>query len=399
MLILTKHRGEGGHGLGWYASVGLCAFAVIFCVIVDVKAEEKSDESAVLAESDANAFGVDILNQAIERCQRGDAEQALVLFKAIREQLEPPASVRQLLDAYEVTGCKPTSVSKGRWGLQLGFGGDSNVNQGISASTLTLGSGDRAIEVELGDVYRPKSSLFALAGIDRAFALGNWGTGQLALQSRVNQAVPELNLTSVVAGATLPFPLLDRPGVVQLDLGATWLGSRFYQQASAATLQWLPSKNDRSWVVNLATVRATYPTQRNQDSHLYEAGIWRESMVAPGLGIFGGVSALYDYAINHRGGGDRAGWRYQLGASANWARWQIQPRVSVLNWRSEDVFSPGLIDVVRQHRLAALDVQFIRPISINQQVILEWKTRMADDTVPLYSFKNHTLAIYWRYQL
>ena len=374
-------------------------FASALCANVDARAEKISEEIAFPAESDANAFGIDILNQAIERCQRGEADQALLLFKAIREQLEPPANVQQLLDAYEATGCRLTRASKGRWGLQLGFGGDSNVNQGISASTLRLGSGDRAIDVELGEVYRPTASLFALAGIDRAFALGNWGTGQLALQSRVNQAIPALNLTSFVAGVAVPFSMLDRPGLVQMDLGATWLGSRFYQQASAATLQWLPSRNDRSWVANFATVRATYPTQRNQDSQLFEAGVWRESVVAPGFGIFGGVSGLYDYAINHRSGGDRLGWRYQFGASASWARWQIQPRLSVLNWRSENVFSPGLIDVVRQHQLVALDVQFIRPIAVNQQVVLEWKTRRADDTVPLYSFKNQTLAIYWRYQL
>jgi len=356
-------------------------------------------ERAVPADdSDAKAFGAEVLQLAIDNCLNGDAVQALALFKAIREQLDPPDAVRQIIDAYEVTGCRPNSNVLGRWGFQVGFGGDSNVNQGISATSLTLGSGSNPLELPLGDAYRPKSSLYAVVGIDRTFGLGTTGTGQLTLQSRANQAVPELNLTSALAAAAMPFEFFGRPGRIQLDVGATWLGGQYYQRAGALGLQWLPSLTDRSWMANLATIRTNYSTQSNQDSQLVEAGVWRERMVALGVGLFGGVSGLYDHAINQRAGGDRYGWRYQFGASAAWGNWQIQPRVNVLAWRSSEVFAPGLIDEVRQHRIALLDVQLIRPVSANQQIVVEWRARIANDNVPLYAYRGQTLAIYWRYQ-
>lgn len=347
----------------------------------------------------APALEIEILEMAIEQCLRGEAAGAQALFKAIREQLDPPPEHLQLINRYEANGCRATAASSPvRWGVQLGAGYDNNVNQGIAAQTMILGSGLNAIELPLGDVYKPLASPYAVAGVDASFRLGDFAIGQATLQHRANQDVPALNLTSLMAAAVRPFTWLERPGRVQIDLGETWLGGAHYQRAGAAGIQWLVAGGEQPWLASLATQRTRYTSQPEQDSQLTEAGIWRERLLASKFGVFGGLSVLHDRAVRQRPGGDRTGWRYQLGVTTGWNEWLIQPRLNVLRWRSSEVYSPGLVDVVRKHQLALLDLQFVRPIGPGQQLVVEWRLNDARDTVPLFSYRGQSLGVYWRLQ-
>lgn len=360
-------------------------------------AVEKADASQ---ENEAVA-GIenDIIEAALEHCRRGEVIQARALFQAIKKQLQLADAMREIVDALEASGCVgvPPSPSV-RWNVQLGAGYDNNVNQGIVSRSMLLGSGGNTIELEFGDAYRPRGSAFALAGLDGNIRLGKFAVGQIALQHRENQSVPELNMTSLVASGIGPFTLLDRPGRIQLDLGETWLGGSGYQRAGAAGVQWLFMGREQPWLASLATLRTSYVNQSQQNNQLTEVGIWREKHVAPALGLFGGLSALYDRALKQRPGGDRSGWRFQLGVTGVMGDWLIQPRLNVLRWESRDFFSPGLIDVTRRHQLAMLDIQMARPIAQNQQIILEWRASNAQDSVPLFRYQGQSVGIFWRAQ-
>lgn len=341
----------------------------------------------------------DIVNTALEHCRRGEAIPAMALFKAIKDQLELADPMREIISGLENSGCTGASVAPAvRWNVQFGAGYDNNVNQGIMSRSMFLGSGINTIELEYGDAYRPRASAFAVAGLDASFRIGHFAVGQIALQHRENHSVPELNMTSLVASAIGPFTLLDRPGRVQIDFGETWLGGTGYQRAGSAGVQWLFMGIGQPWLASMATLRNSYANQPQQDNQLTEVGVWREKQVAPTLGFFGGMSALHDRALGRRPGGDRMGWRYQLGATAVMTDWLIQPRLNVVRWESRNLFSPGLVDVTRRHQLAVLDLQLVRPIARDQHIILEWRASNAKDSVPLFTYRAQSVGVYWRLQ-
>ena len=341
----------------------------------------------------------EILALAIQHCLRGEDVQAQAIFKAIKEQLDPPPSHLDIIAQYESSGCKTPSYSPSvRWNVQLGGGYDTNVNQGILTRYMVLGSGLNETELELGDAFRPVPSAFAVAGVDASFRLGDFAVGQTGIQHRSNASLPALNLTTLTAGVVRPFVVFDRPGRLQLDVGEAWLGGRQYQQVEAAGVQWLMLGSEHPWLANVASLRNRYPSQPDQNSQLTEAGIWREQMMAPTIGVFGGIAALYDNALRNRPGGDRKGYRVQLGLSTVWNEWLIQPRINILRWSSSEVYSPGLVDVVRRHQLTQVGLQLTRPIAQGHQVVVEWRVNDARDSVPLFSYRGQSLGVYWRAQ-
>lgn len=371
----------------------LCS--VLFAVEVSAAEPFKTDNEV---EAGSGIEG-EIVNLALELCRRGEARQASAMFKAIKDQLDLSDPVREIISGLEAGGCVgATSSPTVRWNVQFGTGYDNNVNQGVLSRSMALGSGINAIELELGDAYRPRASVFAVAGLDGSFRIGDFAVGQIALQHRDNRSIPELNMTNLVASTIGPFTLLDRPGRVQVDFGETWLGGTAYQRAGSAGVQWLFMGTGQPWLASMATVRNSYVNQPHQDNQLTEVGVWREKRVAPTVGFFGGFSALHDRALGRRPGGDRVGWRYQLGATTVMADWLIQPRLNVVRWESRDLFSPGLIDVTRRHQLAVLDLQVVRPIAPDQQIIFEWRASNAKDSVPLFTYRAQSVGIYWRLQ-
>lgn len=392
-IMKLKAGTDRGHGKVGAALV----LSLVLTTTTVARGAELTDEQPDVAV--APGLQAEILEMAINHCLRGEAVQARALFKAIREQLDQPAEVIDRISRLEASGCPAPAVSPAvRWAVQLGAGYDNNVNQGIAAQSLILGSGLNAIELELGDTYKPRASSFAVAGMDTSFRLGDFAVGQVSLQHRENSSLPELNITGLLVAAIRPFSWLDRPGRVQIDLGETWLGGSGYQRAAGAGVQWLLAAGEQPWLANLTTLQTRYTSQPEQDSQLTEAGIWREKMFASKFGVFGGVSVLYDHALGPRPGGDRAGWRFQLGVTTGWSDWLIQPRLNVLRWSSSDVYSPGLIDVVRRHQLAQFDVQLVRPIAPGQQMVVEWRVNAARDAVPLFSYRGQILGVYWRLQ-
>ena len=373
---------------------------MLLCLVMSsagVLAAEQTDEHQV--GEFAPSIEADIVNMALEYCRIGDAIQAQALFNAIKAQLNLADPMREIIRSLQASGCAGASVPPPvRWSVQFGGGYDNNVNQGILSRSLIMGSGLGSIELELGDAYRPKASAFVVGGLDASFRVGSFAVGQVAVQHRDNFSVPELNMTSAVASAITPFSVIGRPGRIQFDLGETWLGGSNYQKAGSAGVQWLFMGNGQPWLASLATLRTNYVNLPNQDNQLTELGIWREKHVAPTLGLFGGLSALYDRAINRRPGGDRSGWRFQLGGTTVMADWLIQPRLNVLRWESQDLFSPGLIDVKRRYQLAVFDIQLVRPIAEKQQIILEWRASNAQDVVPLFTYRAQSVGVYWRLQ-
>lgn len=336
----------------------------------------------------------EVMDIAVENCRRGERDQALALFAAIRAQMDPPAPIRHLIEELEATGCSaPALADAGVLRVQGGGGWDSNVSQGITARTLVLGSGDTTLELALDPSYKPRSTAYAQVAADYSMNLPRLGIGlQFAAGTRQNFNAPDFDLTTLSAAASREFRL--GPGTLraQLELSQLWLGGHSYLGGTTATLQWLRPDEQGAWLATLRDGLSHYRTQATQDARQRELGVLREQRLDASASVHAGFSLQRDDARGLRPGGDRRGWQAQLGSVLSVQGWRVQPELSFTRWDSNDLFAPGLLDVQRRNRLAQLLVQAERPLAPGSSLLLEWRGRWARDTVALYSYQAQVLS-------
>lgn len=368
--------------------------AALLCAIAPVHAA--GDEAAELEALSAPGIAGEILDTAVRHCQRGESEQAAAMFRAIREQLEPPPGILKVVAELEASGCRPPWMEPGTWKLQLGGGYDSNVSQGISARSLVIGSGADAIELALDDSFRPRSSAYVQATADYATLLP-FGSGvrlQLGAGHRANLQQSRFDLSTLSASATREFQWARGVLRAQVDHAEVWLAGRHYQRVQGVSGQmiWPQAKSDGVWLAT-GTVRSiAYMTQAAQNSWQFEAGLLREQRLGGGVAIFGGVSLQHDDATRGRPGGDRTGAEFQLGGALPYAGWQVRPFASYARWTSAQAFAPGLLDDRRHNQLLQVVVQAEKPLGPQTSLLLEWRSRWSRDTVALYSYTAHALG-------
>ncbi|GAB2599101.1 hypothetical protein GCM10027034_35210 [Ramlibacter solisilvae] len=351
-----------------------------------------SDEEALSSRGVAG----EIMDRAVEHCRRGERDQAMAMFEAIRVQLDPPPALLRLVQDLEASGCVTLPVASGSaFRVQVGGGWDSNVSQGITAHSLVIGSGENKVEVDLDPSYRPRSSTFVQAAADYSVALPRWDTGLLfSLAQRSNLQEPAFDVRAFSAAAAREFRILPWGTMRgQLEAQEIWLGSRHYQRNAVAALQWLYAYGQGGfWQATLNATSAHYFTQASQNAYLLEAGLLREWRVNAWQYLEAGVSLLRDTARGARPGGDRLGWQVQLGAVALAGQWRFKPQLSYYDWSSDELFAPGLLDMRRHNRLSQASLQAERPVWTNTSLLLEWRGRRARDTIALYTYNAQVLS-------
>ena len=330
----------------------------------------------------------------MEHCRRGESEQALSMFAAIREQLAPPPAILRLIQDLEATRCDRTVLAGGAaLRVQVGGGWDSNVSQGITARSLVLGSGDNVLELELDQSYRPRASAFVQASADYSLVLPGPGINlQMALGHRKNARESTFDVTSVSASASRDFKLGAGTLRGQMELSEVWLGGKHYQRNQSVAAQWLNAESRGSWLASVSATSARYLTQPSQDSLQLEAGLLREQRLNAALSGYAGASLLRDEARGARPGGDRQGFELQFGSLVIAYGWRFRPQLTYTRWTSADVFAAGLLDVQRRNRLAQATLQAEKPLSSRTSLVLEWRGRWADDTVALYRYQAKVLS-------
>jgi hypothetical protein len=354
---------------------------------------QEADEDALTAQGIAG----EILDTAVEHCRRGERAQALSMFTAIREQLDPPPGILRVVDSLEATGCNGTLLVEVRGArVQVSAGWDSNVSQGITARTLTLGGGGNAVDVTLDETYRPRSSAFVQAAVEYSQPLP---VGGLALRGslahRHHESAHKFDLSSGAIALSREFRFSDSMVRAQVEHSQVWLGARHFQRAQGAGLQWLGTHPAGAWLAHAATTRVDYLTQPTQDSRQYEAGLLLERRVTPGASVYAGLTLQYDEAAGMRAGGDRRGYQVRAGALMQAHGWQLRPQASLTHWTSADLFAPTLIDVRRRNRLAQVILQAEKALSPHTSLILELNGRWARDSVALYTYRAHTFMATW----
>lgn len=382
--------------------------------------------------SDPDAFALspegmagDAMDAAVQHCRRGERQAAFALFDALIDQLDPPPALRRLIVELRATGCPGLAVPATRWLLTASTGHDSNVNQGVTVRSLSLGAPGQAVELPLADGYRPLASAFQQLALEYA----STPDPQRAQGEPDGQpdGQPEGLQWALVSRRFAQAPAFDQwqaavawshgwghaaPGLrARWEASHTVLGGQPYQQAVGITLR-QPLWQRASWglpQLHASAIRLHYVNQPTQDAVMTEQGLTWTTPGRARWSVRAWVALQQDHALGLRPGGDRLGVRAALTAATQLGAWRVQPEWSALGWRSVQRFAPGLIDQHRVHRLHSLALTAARPVpalrlgaaaaSPTPELLLEWRRRASRDTVPLYAYRSATwsASVAWRW--
>lgn len=369
----------------------LAAGALLLAIAALARAQPATAEDPALSQQ---GVAGEIMDLAVDHCRRGERSEALAMFQAIRDQLEPPAAIRQLILDMEATGCNQRPITEGAsLHLQVAGGYDSNVSQGISARTLVLGSGDNAIELALDPSYRPRAAPFTQAGVDYSLDVPRVGVNvQVALGQRINFGASAFDLRTISAAAAKEFALPVGSLRAQVEASNIWLGNVAYQHSENAGIQWLYLMPKGAWLATFQSTAVQYTTQPLQNATIWDLGMLREWRLDPSRSVHVRLNLQRDDAHSTRPGGDRLDYQLEAGAVVFASGWRLRPQVGYSSWDSAEVFAPGLLDVRRRNRVRQLYFQAERPLSSDMSLILEWRGRWAKDTITLYRYQEQLLS-------
>lgn len=333
---------------------------------------------------------------AVEHCQRGQFEQAQALFSAILEQLDPPETIRTLILQLEESGCPNESAYAKSWDLKMSTGYDSNVSQGIRASTLVLGPVDAPIELVLGDSYKPQPSSYAELTVGRNWESNDGWIFQAKLGGRqhFNKNASPYDLVSANATVKSSFPFASRTIEWTADATDLWLGGKHYQTALALAAQAPVIAGETAWNYSATTQYVGYHTQPQQNSAQYQLGISRQIRSLEGTAVLG-VARIWDSALGQRAGGDRAGFALHAAGQMRVMSWLLTGRTVLTRWSTHDPFLPGLVNDRRRNILRQLSIQATYPLEMNQAMQVDLQARKSGDTVGLYAYRGYTASISW----
>jgi len=256
-----------------------------------------------------------------------------------------------------------------------------------------LGSGENTIELELDPSYRPRPAHFVHAMADYSLSLPQYGLGlQFALGQRVNIGASEFDLRTLSGAVSKDFAVPVGSLRGQLETSDVWLGNIHYQRTAGVVLQWLHTLQRGAWLGTLQGTSVRYLTQPQQNAVVWDVSMLREWRPAPSYSLHAGFSVQMDDAHGARPGGDRAGVQVSAGAVVLAHGWRLRPQASYTQWRSDDIFAPGLLDVRRRNRLAQVSVHAERPLMQNTSLVLEWRGRRSQDNVALYRYAAQSVT-------
>lgn len=337
----------------------------------------------------------ELLDAAIDHCSRGEQTQAQALFRAIKDQLNPPPAVRELITRLERQGCRPRPSMVGRWDLRALVGHDDNVSQGIRATSLSLGPTVARVELPVGDNYRPIASAFAELTASHSWDLQRAATLQLKVSGRHYASATAYDQSSINASVKMPLQVLDRRVEVLGEWAELWLGGRHYHSTLTTALQAPLMVNAPQW--NLAAVAQTvrYHTQPQQNADQFQGGLTHQISAGPGRAAIVGLMGVWDHAQGQRAGGNRAGVNLHVAGEARLESWRLSGRITLTHWATRQDFLPGLIDEQRRNKLVQALLQAEYPIAPGQSLQLDLQLRNSRDTIALYAYRSVSWGVSW----
>ncbi|MDQ1924455.1 tetratricopeptide repeat protein [Massilia pseudoviolaceinigra] len=340
------------------------------------------------------------LDLAISHCSLGNESEAERMFEQIETRFNPPPAIRELIAHYRKSGCKGAQVARRAMSFKLGRGYDSNVNQGSSNRFITVGSGDKLSQVELGPDSLPKGDHFNVLSGDFNQPLGSRGMLLIAqLRALRHSRVDSQDTSSGLLALEKPWSAGTWTGRATAAFGLVRLGGDLYQRQGQVLLRATPPValgEATSWSLTAGYSGAEYPTRRYYDSHTLDLGstvAWSAKRASVVLA----AGVLADHGRDTRPGGDRAGWYGSanvFGALGDKAIGEVG--VSRQSWRSDHAYSPGLIDTTRRQDTTQLRASLQVPVGTHSALQLELRRTWNRENIPLFRYDSHAVQFSWR---
>jgi hypothetical protein len=338
------------------------------------------------------------LELAITQCDLGKAEEAERLFRQIEQRFNPPPGILEVIANHRARGCQPlVSTPPGSWQLGIGRGHDSNVNQGTSTPTFTIGG----VPGELTSEFLPHADSYALLTGSYVRQLNADGTVAIVqFYDRRNDHEHEQDSASVLLGLEHPWKFGNWRVRTTGAYGAVTLDGKLYQRQEQLQVRVtpplaLPNKLELAAITNLSHI--SYPTRDSYGGNTVELGGVLSYRSKYDQGQFT-LSRLRDNGPLSRPGGDRDGWF----ASAQWytlLRTDLYGELSLSqqHWQGSHVYAPELVDVVRHQNTssarAALQWYF-RP---NLSLHVEGRLVRNRENISLFAYNSRALQLSLRW--
>ena len=341
------------------------------------------------------------LDLAISQCELGRAAEAERLFRDIEQRFAPPPGIAEVIRDQRARGCNRLQPKRDLMGLTLGRGYDSNVNQGSSQRYFSTGSGNSLTEWELAPDYLPQPDEYTVLSGDYAHTFNQNGTlGYAQLRVRRHDSSRQQDSATLLLGIEQPWRLGKWRGSGALAVGVVQLDNQLYQRQSQ--MQWrvtppLPLPERVDLALTAAVSHVSYPTRNRYDSNTVELGgtlnyrgVARQGNLALG--------ALKDHGQRGRLGGDRQGWYASTMLHSRLGEYLSgEIGLSHQNWRSDSVYSPGLIEVMRHQNTNQLRATLFIPLRPHHSLQLEWRAVRNKENISLFQYNSRLVQLNWRW--
>lgn len=337
------------------------------------------------------------LELAITQCSLGNAEQAEQLFHEIEQRFDPPQGIRDVIAQHRASGCRLANDRAASWVVSAGRGHDTNVNQGASSPTFSVGG----VPGELAPEFLPHPDSYKLLTASYVQPLSPSGTQAIVqLYARRHDHEHEQDSNSLLLGIEHNWTIGRWRTRATGAVGNATLDGKLYQrqaqlQLRAAPPITLPNNLDLAFISNLS--RVSYPTRDAYNATTYELGgqlTYRDRRSQ----LQATLSTLRDHGALERPGGDRSGFF----SSLQWfgaldAKLYAEAGLSHQRWRGDQVYSPALIDLVRHQRTtnvrAALQWYFLSNLSLQ----LEGRVVRNRENIALFDYNSRALQLNLRW--
>jgi hypothetical protein len=178
------------------------------------------------------------------------------------------------------------------------------------------------------------------------------------------------------------------------------LGERLYLRQEQLQLEVRPPIDlPPGWQTSVAAglKKFGYPTLPGFDAQ------WRElrsmlSYTQPNYAIQTSLSSVQDVQSGQRPGGDRRGNLKGLSLRRAWtSEWSSELGLQSQTWVGERLYSPGLIDVLRQQQTLTKRMSLNWSYADNQALILEYKEVKNDENISIFGYRNKQWLLHWQW--
>lgn len=340
------------------------------------------------------------IDLALIQCSLGRADEAERLFKQIEARFNPPPGIMELIAQARARGCaewQPYTQSA----VLVGRGYDQNVNQGASSANYSLLRDGVPVNYTLLPEFLPRSDQYTAVTAEYLREItGNGTVGFMQFQARRNDKLGQYDSAAAFFGSELTRRYGDWTARASATAGLVTLGGHMFQrqaqvQGRIGTPVSISNALHFDFVAGYSHLQ--YQTLQNFDANTLDLKgqlSYRKGPTAMTLT----AGPVRDHAIGDRPGGNRRGYTVNFQARrgfgegiASELQYQLQ------SWRSETVYSPGVIDTPRRQDTHVLRAALTYPVTRHQNIQLEARKVWNKENIPVFQYNTGLLQLSWQW--